>query len=242
MTNLLTRILASLVGLGLLVVGAVKVIAGTGATGAISLVAVGAVLAVIPFVINRVEQVSVSGTGFELRLTREISDLGAPKAAQILDRSDLGSFAESYAFIHEELRDVAYRDARVHLQDLLVERAAALARREKFDPLEVRTVFKNGSPMIRVLMLGVMEGDPSLADGSSIISAIADSRSANEQYHGLRLALLCWSKLPESERYAIQGAVAGNHHIQPGGDRQVLANEVLALPAAQPPADRFAST
>jgi hypothetical protein len=81
-----------------------------------------------------------------------------PKAARILDRSDLANFAESYAFIHEELHDPRYREARVHLQDLLVERAAALARREKFDASEVRTLFKNGSPMIRVLSLGLMRG------------------------------------------------------------------------------------
>jgi hypothetical protein len=241
MARAVTRLLSGVIGLGLLVVGAVKVVRAASDAGAISLVAVGAVLVVIPFIIDRVEQVSVSGTGFELRLTREISGLGAPKAARILDRSDLASFAASYTFIHEELRRSPYRDARVHLQDLLVERAAALARRERFDPLEVRTLFKNGSPMIRVLTLGLMEGDPSLADGASIISAIADSRSGNEQYHGLQLALLRWSRLLESERYAIQAAATGSHHIHSGSDRQALADEVLAR-SAQPAADRLAST
>jgi hypothetical protein len=234
------RPFSSVIGVGLLIAGTVKALGASSDAGAISLVAVGAVLAIIPFIIDRVEQVSVSGTGFELRLTREISSLGAPKAAKILDRSDLASFAESYAFIHEELSSPAYRDARVHLQDLLVERAAALARRERFDPQEVRTLFKNGSPMIRVLTLGLMQGDPSLADGTSITSAIADSRSGNEQYQGLQLALLCWSKLMESERCAIRAAVAGSHHINPGTDRQLLADEILARSASQAAADRLA--
>lgn len=140
--------------------------------------------------IDRVERVSVSATGLELRLTRQISELGAPKTARILDRSDLASFAESYALVREELGDPAYRDAKVHLQDRLVERAAALAELEKFEAGEAREPFKNGTPTMRVLALGLMEGDPSLADGATILSAIADSRSGNEQFHGLRLALL----------------------------------------------------
>lgn len=78
----------------------------------------------------------------------------------------------------------AYRDAKVHLQDRLVERAAALAELEKFEAGEARELLKNGTPTMRVLALGLMEGDPSLADGATILSAIADSRSGNEQFHG----------------------------------------------------------
>jgi hypothetical protein len=55
-----------------------------------------------------------------------------------------------------------YRSAKLHLQDLLVERSAAIARREKFDAAEVRLLFKNGAPTMRVLVLGLMQGDPSL--------------------------------------------------------------------------------
>jgi hypothetical protein len=225
------RLLLGVIGLGLLAVGASKVSTATGGAGPTMLVLAGALLILSPFVIERVEEFSVSGTGFQIRLTREIDALGAPKAARILDRSDLANFAESYAFIHEELRDPKYREARVHLQDLLVERAAALASREKFDAEEVRTLFKNGSPMIRVLTLGLMRGDPSLADSATIISAIADSRSGNEQYNGLQLATLCWPKLSKSERHAIQAAATDNPHIYPGSNREPLAKDILGRTA-----------
>jgi hypothetical protein len=86
-------------------------------------------LLVSPFVIRRVEQLSVTPSGLEIRFSRDVAGLGAPKAARILDRTDLAWFAQSYSFIHEELD--AYREARTHLQDLLVERAAAIASREK---------------------------------------------------------------------------------------------------------------
>jgi hypothetical protein len=70
--------------------------------------------------------------------------------------------------------------------------------------------------MIRVLTLGLMRGDPSLADSATIISAIADFRSGNEQHNGLQLALLCWPKLLKSERHVIQAAVTDNLYIYPG--------------------------
>jgi hypothetical protein len=227
-----TRLLIGAIGLGLLVVGAVKAVAVAGDAGAIALVVAGTLLVISPFIIGRVERLSVTTTGFELRLSREMSELGAPKTAQALEHSELARFAESYAFIHKELRDPKYRDAKIHLQDLLVERAAELAGREKMDAMEVRALFKNGSPMMRVLTLGLMQGDTSLADGATILSAIADSRSANEQFQGLKLALHCWHNLATSDRHAIRAAVADNPYIKPGTDRQSLADNLLALPVS----------
>jgi hypothetical protein len=227
-----TRMLIGAIGLGLLVAGAVKALSVSGNGGGLTLVVAGAVLLISPFILNRIERLSVTTTGFDLQLSREIVELGAPKTAQVLDRTELAKFAESYAFVYEELRDPQYRDARVHLLDVLVERAAAISRREKMNATEVRTLFRNGSPMLRVLTLGLMQGDPSLADGATIVSAIADSRSANEQFHGLRLALLCWHNLARSDRHAIQSAAKDSPYIHPGNDRQPLADQLLALPVA----------
>jgi hypothetical protein len=219
-----TVLLIGAIGFGLLVVGVVKTVSASGDAGAVVLVVAGALLLVSPLIVGRVERLSVSASGLELQLSREISELGAPKTARVLDRTELAKFAESYAFIHEELRNPTYRNAKVHLQDLLVERAAAISRREKLNAAEVRALFKNGSPMMRVLTLGLMQGDPSLADGATILSAIADSRSANEQFQGLKLALICWHNLTKAERHAIQSAVTDNPYIQPGTDRQPLVD------------------
>ena len=232
MTKQMARWIIGVIGLGVLVVGTVKANSASGNSGGIVLIVAGALLLVSPIIIGRIERLSVSPTGFELQLTREISELGAPKTAQILDRTDLAKFAESYAFIHEELRGREYRDAKVHLQDLLVERAAAISRREKISADEIRALFKNGSPMMRVLALGLMQGDPSLADGATIFSAIADSRTANEQFQGLRLALLCWHNLAKSDRLAIQSAIKANPYIQERIDRKQLADQLLALPVS----------
>jgi hypothetical protein len=219
------------IGLAALTVGAVTVIANKSGAGLVALIATGAIFLLSPFIVSRLEHVSVSTSGLELALTQEMSDLGAPKAAHILDRSDLATFAESYAFIHEELRDPQYLPARAHLEDLLIERAGAVARREKFEASEVRTLFANASPMMRTLILGIMEGDLSVADGPTIMSAISEPRTANEQYHGLKLAEICWPRLSTANKHAIQSLVR-DQSFPPDSDRIPLAERVLSLPTS----------
>lgn len=208
--------------------GVYKIVVTAGDSGGIAGVIAGALLLVSPFVIHRVEQFSLTTSGLEMRLSKDMADQGAPKAARILDRTDLAWFAQSYSFIHEELSAETYQNAREHIQDVLVERAAAIARREKFDASEVRTLFKNAAPTMRVLVLGLMEGDSSLADGPTIVDAIQNSRSANEQYQAMKLALQCWPTLPESYRDAVRTAVKQNPQIMDGTSRRALAEKILS--------------
>jgi hypothetical protein len=217
-------------GLVLLAAAAARVIYTSSGAGIVTLLVIGAVLLVSPFVISRVERLSMSPSGFVLELSKEIAEWGAPNAARILDHTDLARYAESYSFVHKELKDDRYHSAQVHLQDLLVDRAATLARQEKFEPAEVRTLFANASPEMRVLAIGLMKGDPTLADGATILAAIADPRSANEQYQGLELAKLCWPQLSRSYRSAIQSVIADSPDIRTGSDRAQIAAELRALP------------
>jgi hypothetical protein len=223
-------LLLGVVGLALLAAAAARVIYTSSGAGIVTLLVIGALLLISPFVIARVERLSMNSGGFALQLTREMAEAGAPNAARILEHADLGRFAESYAVVHPELEDRRYESARARLQDLLIQRSAALARQEKFEPAEVRTIFANGSPAARALALGLMKGDPSLADGATILAAIADPRSANEQYQGLELAKLCWTQLSKSYRSAIQSVIADNAAGEADSDRRRMAAEVRALP------------
>jgi hypothetical protein len=225
---LTARLLVGVVGLALLVLGAVKSGAAAGGTGALTLVVAGAVLLVSPFVLDRIQRVSVSATRVDLWLATQVSDRGAPEAAAILQRTRLGSFAESYALVHDELTGERYSAARIHLQDLLVRRAASVARQEKFDAREVRRLFANGSVVVRVLVLGLMQGDISLADAGTMVSAVTDSRSRNEQYQGLELARICWQRLSPGERKEIRDAIE-RVNIEPGTDRWDAAQKILSL-------------
>ena len=111
--------------------------------------------------------------------------------------------------MHAELTAPEYKAARIHLQDLLVQRAASVARQEKFEASEVQGS-SNGSVVMRVLVLGLMQGDRSLADVSTIVAAVTDGRSRNEQYQGLMLAELCWPRLSSPDRHEVlRGYPAG---------------------------------
>jgi hypothetical protein len=222
--------LLGVAGLALLAASVVRVIGISSGGGLVTAVVAGAVLLVSPFIIARVQRFSVSPSGFELQLAQSVADLGAPKAARILDRTDLAKFAESYAFVHSELEDHRYYDAKIHLQDILVERAAAVASSEKFDATEVRMLFAKAAPTMRVLVLGLMQGDPSLADGPTILSAVADPRSNNEQFQGLQLARLCWRRLPRSDRAALKYVIRTDPDIEAGANRRQAAQQVLDLP------------
>ena len=223
-------LLLGLVGLALLAAAAARVIYTSSGAGIVTLIIVGAVLLISPFVIARVERLNANSAGFELPLTREIAEMGAPNAARILDSTDLARFAESYAVAGKELSDSRFEAARAHLQSLLVQRAAALAHQEKFEAAEVRTLFTNGTPEIRVLAIGLMKGDPSLADGATILAAIADPRSPNEQYQGLELAKVCWPQLSRSYRSAIQSVIADSSGIRTSNDRAEIAAELRSMP------------
>jgi hypothetical protein len=223
-------LLLGVVGLALLAAAAARVIYTSSGAGIVTLLIIGAVLLISPFIIARVERLNANSAGFELPLTQEIAELGAPNAARILDQTDLARFAEAYAVAGKELGDPRFESAKAHLQDLLVRRAVALAHQEKFEAAEVRTLFANGSPEVRVLAVGLMKGDPSLADGATILAAIADPRSPSEQYQGLELAKVCWPQLSRSYRSAIQSVIADSPDIRTGSDRAGVAAELRALP------------
>jgi hypothetical protein len=221
------------VGLALLGAGAVKAVTSDGQSGIVIMVIAGAVLIVSPFVVDRLESVSAGTASVEVRFTRQVTDLGAPKAAKALQGTAVAGLVESYAFIHTELPDGRFQDAKSYLQDRLVERAAVVAQTEKLQAREVRTLLAEGPAVIRVLAIGLMLGDASLADGPSIASAIGDFRSRNEQYHALRLAQRCWPRLSRQDRQTIRDTVhtaIDNGSIPADSDRRQLADDVLALP------------
>jgi hypothetical protein len=222
--------LAGMAGLGLVVLVCVQAVRKDENGALVALALVGAALLVIPLVYQRLESLKVSATTVELTLSKTIVELGAPKAAQLLERSGLTGMVESYEFVRRELADPSYTNARIRLQDALVDQAASLSRTQKLDAQEVQRIFRDGSPLLRVLTLGLMEGDPSLADTSVVVSAIATSRTANEQYQGLVLAKLLWRTLSAGERAAILSAADADPRIEHDPDRKAIVEELRAMP------------
>jgi hypothetical protein len=75
-------LLLGVVGLALLAAAAARVIYTSSGAGIITLLVIGAVLLISPFVISRAERLSVNARGLELPLTRELAGAGAPDAAR----------------------------------------------------------------------------------------------------------------------------------------------------------------
>ena len=120
------------------------------------------------------------------------------------------------------------RPARIRLQDHFVDTASASALVQQYDKDEVRKLFRDGPPVVRVLVLGLMLGDQSLADVDTIESAITESRTANEQYHGLQLAKRVGRSLLTSDRQRLWTAIQ-HEPIDEFSDRAKLSRDVLEL-------------
>jgi hypothetical protein len=174
--------------------------------------------------------VSVGGSGLELGLSRDVAEQGAPKTAAIIDRSDLAQLTEAYGVLHEVLPDPTYTDARTYVQDMLLRRAAMISQREKFDADEIRALFANGTPVMRVMVLGLMGGDPSLADAASLAEAIAKPATHTEQYEALKLAHRLWKRFAGHEQAMIRSATKGVP-ISKNSRRYAIAEKILAASA-----------
>ncbi|MFI9643744.1 hypothetical protein ACIG87_27430 [Micromonospora sp. NPDC051925] len=211
-------------GLVLLGVGSWEIVQGRDGSGVVAIIAAGALLFVSPLVVDRLSEVAIGLDGVSLGLAADLAQI-APQAAQILGDSRLMSLADSYAIVREEFRGEENRAVRVVLQDLLVERAASLATYRKFDPSEVRRLFAEGAPVVRVLALGLMRGDPSLADAETIRAAITASRSGNEQFQGLLLAEAGWNRLSSADRSTLLAAL-DETQIKAGSDRSAIADRI----------------
>jgi hypothetical protein len=203
----------------------------TGTAGGVLVVA-GALLIIAPFVIDRLERVAVGGAGFEIGLSRDVAEQGAPKAAAIIDRSDFAQLIEAYGVLREVLPDPAYTNARSYVQDVLLQRAATIAQREKFDASEIRALLANGTPIMRVMVLGLMGGDPSLADAPSLAEAIAKPATRTEQFAALQLADRLWERFTEPEQAMIRSATLAVP-ISKNSRRYTIAEKIRATSTDQ---------
>lgn len=236
--------LVALGGAALVAVAADEIVGGEGDGGASWLLLAGGILAVGPIVFDRLTRHSVEPAGLRFDLSLEIESLGARDTAVRVDRwgGGLAEAAHSYASAHTVLAGEDVRDARIRLQDHFVEAAAASALVQQYDAAEVRRLFQDGPPVVRVLVLGLMLGDPSLADVETIVSAVTDSRTANEQYQGLRLAERIGRRLPRDDRRRLRKAIESEPLPAGGHARTQLRASVLVLLAGDDGDDEHAAT
>jgi hypothetical protein len=109
-----------------------------------------------------------------------------------------------------------------------VRRARAVAFANKIPAAEVRSLFLHGSPVLRTLSIGMMQGDPSTTDAALLASAISSPCSPNEQYQALVLTKDLWTRWSRADRELLQHRIRTTD-FPSGSDRSAAAAEVLAL-------------
>ncbi|WP_433274356.1 hypothetical protein ACQPZA_25265 [Pseudonocardia xinjiangensis] len=227
---LLLRAGAAALGIAALVAGCVSAFVLRSDTAAVAVLVAGAALVIVVLVLPRLSELNVGTDGVSLKLTMEAAATGAPTAAGVMENSGLARFAIAYEIVHSELRgNPEYESARVHLQDVLVERASAMAFGSTIPAAEVRALFIGGSPVLRTLSIGFMKGDPSTADTGLLASAITAPASANEQYQALDLVEQLWARWSREEREYLRSRIRATD-FQPGTSRSRLAARILDLP------------
>jgi hypothetical protein len=219
------ELLVSVAGAVCLGLGTWKVYFADGGPGLTVLLVIGAVLLVSPFLLPRLVSVAVSADSFEFRMTEQMAEQGAEKTARAIDHTELAALADAYGTIRSVAPGDRYKDARKQIQDLLVDRAEALAASVSFDRAELRDLFPKTTPVVRVLILGLMKGNTTLADFGVVQAAIRENETNNEQYHALLLAEKCWDRWSPKERTSIQAALRDRDVGT--GDRREVANRIL---------------
>jgi hypothetical protein len=196
----------------------------------IVLVITGGLLLISPFLLPRLEALVLGADGFELRLVREMAQHGAPETARLLDNTELAEIAEAYGVIHTQLIGGTFYTVRKQVQDHLVTRAAAFASQRTFNPDEIKLLFPTASGPVRVLLLGLMLGDPRLVDVATLAEGISVPVTRNEQFQALVLVLTHLRRFTEAERATLMAAVDGADLGQDDSDRRKIVDRIRALP------------
>lgn len=222
------RILCLVLGAALLVAGLVGIFTGVDEGPLVTVLAAGLLLIVMPSIVDRIRSLKLGQ--FEVDLLRQMAE-SAKKTADALERLGMRQELSAYATIYTELRESNLTALRGQILDRILRRVANAAAVEKFDKDEVAELFRAGSPVVRVIALGLMEGDRSLIDSSILLDAINGPLTGNEQFHALKLVQGGWGRLTPDERHQVLAALDHNPKLQEGPDRVAMAQQIRELGA-----------
>ena len=224
--DVIARIACLSAGLALLVAAIVALFVDSDDAALIPVLAAGFLLVLTPAVVDRLR--SRRAGYFEIHLIGQIA-ANARKSADALRRLGMDRELDAYATIYNELRGPELVVVRGEVLDRIVQRVANASVIEKFDKDEVKELFLHGSPIVRVLALGLIEGDLSLIDSSVLLDAIDRSLTGNEQYHALKLVRNGWGWLSPDERGRLLSVIEADPQIQRGPSRSALAQQIREL-------------
>jgi hypothetical protein len=218
--------LCLLLGGALVVAGLVGLFVDVGQGELIIVLAAGLLLLIMPSIVDSIRSLKLGP--FEVQLLRQIAAT-ARKSAEKLRRLGLEHQLDAYATVYTELRGPELKAVRGEVLDRIVQRVSNAAAVEKFDKGEVKDLFLFGSPIVRVLALGLMEGDLSLIDRDVLLDAVTRSLTGNELYHALRIVRNGWGWLSPDDRHRLVEAIEANQYIAQGSDERAVAQQIREL-------------
>lgn len=232
------RAAAGLLGVGVFGAGVAAVFVTDNGTGAAALLAIGAAFLAIGVMGDRIQSVELGGVNLTLRdlarqtlgLAQEAEQRGDDERAARLRTlgKELQALASGYRRLRGSMR--AGHERTRALEHVMTE-ARRLSQSDTFEPADVASWFDEGMPEARITALGLMQGNARLRDFEVALDAIDDSRSAFEQYHGLRLAELMAPDLTPSQRaqlIVVTDRALRSFRMRRDSDRHMAAKRLLA--------------
>jgi hypothetical protein len=206
-------------------------------TGAAALLAIGAAFMVVAMLGDRVQSVELCGVKLSIRdmarqtfaLARQAERRGDEESAGRLRAvaAELDALARGYRRLRRTMRA---GDERTRALEHVMTAARGLAKSDELEPTDVVTWFDEGTEEARITALGLMQGNARLRDFEAALDAIDDSRSAFEQYHGLRLAEMMAPELTPTERAQLTVVIERalrSRRVRRDSDRHEIGEDLL---------------
>jgi hypothetical protein len=155
--------------------------------------------------------------------------------ASALREQAIGDLREANAAArrYDEVRQLPAGALRTSEMENIVTSARHSATSTQWTVDQVDSLFEQGNSGGRIFAIGLMQGDVSLARFSAMLEAVSNSRSAFEQYQGLRLARMILDGLSNGERTALRRAITQQVEpggwIRAGGARWSVAQQILRM-------------
>jgi hypothetical protein len=216
-------------GIAFLIAGVVGIAESWTTPGWIVLLGLSVVCVLFAVASPRMSRTTVKISLEGITVTTELD----PQLKEQIKSTGFDGAVAAYTFIHAQLANDAETQAvKVRLQDELVAVAADLAAKGDIKREDVANTIRDGVPAARPLAFGVLAAQPQWATADLLVQGIADSLSANEQYHALLAAEAAWPKLEPDERQRVQEAVRWAKWISQDTDRADVAARIRTLPIA----------
>ena len=228
-------VLLAIAGTAIAVVGFVAVFHELDGAAPAAAITIGAALIVLALLIPHFENISAGGVALGRRVARTESEV----------RRGVGESVEQYANFYKDIRTLPWQPedvgTRTRILDRFYDLVAKQSRYASFTRQEIEKLFRAWDAVdrieeesSRIVALALMSDETALRDNPKMIcqdcitSAIGDSRSAFEQYHGLRVARKAVRYMTRKEQLAVIAAVnqGRRHYVDLDHDR-VLEEQQL---------------